>query len=351
MSKYFLLGLKIFAALAVAITGILGIIGESSDKNGNLTQYGRINLFILLGALIIAVITSIVEHYNEEQKEREEKRLLADNVNRQNKILSDIKRSFYAITSIDIEITCQMLATSKFLGQYKLKLDEYINCYSIDKNQANENRKDNHTQILLELDDKLNSLTTVYGIKIKGNSPLYPKEDNLAEIALTPSFYVLITSSIDFKELDYSVIKHRFSIAALDKVSDIAMLASTTHFDDSSTIVYSALESTFYVNSIFKNAAISHDNGKIESILDLKNKYIVLYEDSFIAHKQIDEFKVREFKIQFNKSESKNHSSFFIIKGDQFKVLQGLDWYALYFQINEAANFSNSLLSFLKKGL
>jgi len=52
MLKPFLLILKIVAAFAVALTGILGILGKSTDDLGNLTSYGRINLYILIFALV-----------------------------------------------------------------------------------------------------------------------------------------------------------------------------------------------------------------------------------------------------------------------------------------------------------
>lgn len=46
--KNLLVSLKILAAFAVAVTGILGIVGKSTDQQENITQYGWINLCILI---------------------------------------------------------------------------------------------------------------------------------------------------------------------------------------------------------------------------------------------------------------------------------------------------------------
>lgn len=77
-------------------------------------------------ALVIAIIISVIEQQDKKKREKQEQRSLTESINRQNKILSDIKRSFYAISSIDVEITFEMSAISKHFKQLKPKLNNYI---------------------------------------------------------------------------------------------------------------------------------------------------------------------------------------------------------------------------------
>lgn len=324
MLKPFLLTLKIIAAFAVALTGILGIIGKSTDELGNLTRYGRINLYILVFALVVAILTYVVEHFNEEQKDKKDQKLLVADIARQNKILIDIQRSFYAINSVDILIRVDIPADAHFFDNYKKKLNEFLNNYLINKEQVEKEFDKKTTSVILNTAPKLKAIHPVYSMVIKDDSPLFPKDDFLALAQLSPVFHILLTESIEFKELHNPPKQLPIPDLYLNQVCDMAIFAPTLYENHKSSISYSPTYNTFSVTTRTEKAIITHDNGKIISILDLPNNYLVLYSGT--GRK---DFELKELRIQFNKSESKNYNSLLSINQKQCQVIEGQMWKAL----------------------
>ncbi len=324
MLKPLLLILKIITAFTVAITGILGIIGKSTDEIGNLTPYGKINLYILVFALVIAVVTYIVEYFNDEKKERQEQKLLAADIARQNKILIDIQRSFYTINSVDILIHIDIPANSHYFFNYKKKLNEFLDNYSANKEEVEKVFDKKTTSVILNTDSEMKAIHPVYSVVIKDDSPLFPKEDFFALTQLSPVFHILLTESIEFKELHNPPKQLPIPDLNLKQVCDMVIFAPTLYENHKSSISYSPTNNTFSVVTRTEKAIITHDNGKIISILDLPNKYLVLYSGT--GRK---DFELKELRIQFNKSESKNCNSLLSISQKQCQVIEGQMWKAL----------------------
>jgi len=328
MLKSILLTSRIIAAFAVALTGILGIVGKSTDDFGNLTEYGKTNLLILIFALILGIATIIIEHFIQEKTEKKEQTLLVADISRQNIILEDIKRSFYAINSIDIFIHIDIPAASSFFYNYKTKIEKFLNEYIADKETIEKEYDKKLTTVILNSEQKLKDLHQVYSVVIKDDSPLFPKDDLLALSQLSPVFHVLLTDTLEFKELYNPPQPLPLPVLYLDQVSDMVIFAPTLFEKHKSSISYSPTYNTFSIITRTDKATIIHDNGKVISILDLPGKYLVLF--SGVNRK---DFELKELRIQFNKSESKNYNSLISVKNDMCKVIEGPMWKALIYKL------------------
>jgi hypothetical protein len=330
MLKPILLLLKILSVITVTLTGVMGMLGKLTDTNGDLTIFGKVNLWIFIIALFLAILVYIVEHFIEEKKDIDDQETLSNNIARQEKILLDIQRSIYAINSVDILISIELSADLPELRNYKNKLDKYLTEYQYDKARLELEFGKEATKIIPNSDPKLREISPVYSMSIKEDSPLFPNDDISAKNQLSFLFWVLISdnSIIDF----YHNLPKQILISdmIINLGSDLAIFAPTLFENKKASISYSPTYNTFTVHSRTDNAIITHDTKKIISILDLKDTNITLYS----ANRPTD-FVLKELRVQFNKSLSKNYNSLFSINHDQCEVVSGPNWKLLISQLKQ----------------
>lgn len=272
---------------------------------------------------MVAIVTYVVEHFIDEKKDRQEQKKLSADIARQNKMLTDIQRSFYAINSVDILIQVEIPDDSHSFDNYKKKLNEFLNNYLNDKEKVEKEFDNKITSVILNTEPKLKAIHPVYAVVIKDDSPLFPKNDLLALAQLSPVFQVLLSESIEFKELHNPPKQMPIPDLYINQVCDMAIFAPTLYENHKSSISYYPVYNTFRVVTRTDKAIITHDNGKIISILDLPNKYLVLYSGTGSKN-----FELKELRIQFNKSESKNYNSLISINQEHCQVIEGQMWKA-----------------------
>lgn len=231
-------------------------------------------------------------------------------------------------SAIDFLIRIDIPADSDYLKNYKKKLDNFLdNLIESNSNDKKEFEK-KLIKVIFNTDPKLKTIHPIYSIIITADSPLFPKNDFLALSELSPVFDILLTDSIEFKEL-YNLPKELpMPSMHLNRVSDMGIYAPTLYENPKSSISYSPTLNKFSVTTSTEKALIAHDNGKIISILDLPNKFLVLFSSLRIRN-----FELKELRIQFNKSESKNRNSWFSISHEECHVIEGPMWQALVYKL------------------
>ncbi len=140
---------------------------------------------------------------------------------------------------------------------------------------------------------------------------------------LNPLFSILLTESADFNRLN-NLPDPPIPDLYLQRVSNTVIMGPTIHEDELYTFSYYPALNKFGFTLRNEKARILHDDGRIVSIKDLPGKYVALY----YGH-PIDDFEVKELRLQFNKSESKNYNSLFSLSDDNknFRLIKGNRWW------------------------
>lgn len=330
MSKFILLLLKILSTIAATIAGILGILGKSTTEAGNLTTYGKTNFLILVISLLIGVIITIIEFFNDRRKELTEQKRVEEELKIQNKILKDIQRSIYTIDSIDIVISIQFnISYDTRLRKYRKKLDAFIKKCIEDGKATDIEYDPNLTKVVLE-PDKISSRSIEF-IDIKKGSPFYPSSDITVDIALSPDYNILITENINFDKLDALLEECPYVSQHLNLFCDLAYYAPTKFEDDANSITYYPNKHIMNITTKINDVQIEHDNGKIVSVHDLFEKYLIIFSSHFSDF--YEHVKLDELQIKFNKSSNKHYNSLVVIKTDQYEFIKGRRWAAYVYKI------------------
>lgn len=112
--------LKLFAGLAAAAFGILGIGAKTRDETGKLTRSGWIALAGILMAGGLAVSTNVYEFVSEQQKARAERR-------KSERLMLSVQRGIFPFRGITVTFTLMISADSDLSRAYSQHIQEIIN--------------------------------------------------------------------------------------------------------------------------------------------------------------------------------------------------------------------------------
>ena len=151
--------LKLFAGLATAAFGILGIGTETRDRQGKLTRNGWIALIGIVVAGLFAIGTSVYEFSNGQVK-AEQDRLKSE------QLLRSVRRGIYPFRGMTVSYSLDFDQGIPGIAEYKAKLRRAIA----------DNKENCKNEQYLTCTDFDNRSVKPIGYSIPSTSPLFPKK-------------------------------------------------------------------------------------------------------------------------------------------------------------------------------
>lgn len=340
----FLIALRILSPVVALASGIMGIIGQSTDAKGNFTLYGRITLSILLVSTLTAIVITLIERLREREKEIAELASMNKSIEAQNRILGDIFRTFYRIETIDFLIEYIIPANQNILLAYKRKLDTIIGNLVLEEKYNGIIKLDESTSIITHLVD---GKRRVYCLNMNPESKFQPNKssdslDGWAHHILGTHSDIMIGEESNFALLESGMLNPNIPALYLSSLCDLRIFAVSKLKKKESAkqsqakfkvnLSYYPENQEFKVSSRNLNAYITHNNGKILSFTDIIGKQLTVFIQSWTTG-VFGNIKLGEVRVDFNRSKAKDYSSCVHITGEQMREIRGKEWQAFVYKV------------------
>jgi hypothetical protein len=154
LSDSVLFWLKLFSFVVTAVFGVVGIVSDFKDKNGNLTVLGKLNLAGLVLAAIMGVIVQKIESDNTAKATAEEKKSFEKLLGQNQIVLGQVARNLERVgDTITVSFQVQLLFTGSEFAYVPKSLQQ-----NISRMYRAGRVPDEHTRVLGTLDGKSKSV-------------------------------------------------------------------------------------------------------------------------------------------------------------------------------------------------
>lgn len=280
MPDVFIRTLKILAPLVTALFAVLA--AYSSDEPVRKRRNSRIAAAGAVLSALVAVGLELGDQIGREQQ-------AADELKRQRNLLIEVRRSAFAIDSIDVDLQYVISADRPSLSALIQKFDSFIAknhpaSYSVDlpktslddyavaviKGTKDFNFHGGATELMMVPDQS--GRARVMALTITDRSPLYPARDSREFRMLRPTMHLLFFRSHRERltaDLSGPIVPHA---PAAELILELPLDREIGDVE----IVYRPIERWLYVLPHVKAAEAVHDPGKVISVLDFANRKAAL---------------------------------------------------------------------------
>src|SRR6266853_828498 len=126
MIDYILAFCKFTGVLISGIFGVIGLLLNFKDKDGQVTKAGRRALILIITSTLVALISQSIEVYRERNKESEAARKYDQEIQRNGKLLYEVDRGLQPIKDVRLGFVIAVPLEHPKLQAYRARLDQQI---------------------------------------------------------------------------------------------------------------------------------------------------------------------------------------------------------------------------------